>query len=72
MLLKHIYLYLNLDEYPASVATPFGFSTRYLCNFLEQRIQPLKFAAEGFSKICVQGRHRPLDDCPIVPENAAA
>jgi hypothetical protein len=70
MLLKHVYLYLNLDEYPDSLATAFGFRTRYVCNFLERRLRPLKFDAKGFSKICVQGRRKPLNDCPIVPENA--
>ena len=56
MFLRHVYLYLHLDEYPASLATPFGFRTRYVCNFLERRLREMKFRAEGFSKICVQGR----------------
>ena len=71
MRLRHIYLYLHLDEYPAELATPFGFRTRYVCNFLERALHELKFKALGFSKISIQGRHRPLDSCPIVPENAA-
>lgn len=71
MLLKHIYLYLKLDEYPDELATPFGFHTRYVCNFLERRLRELKFRAEGFSKICVQGCHVPDESCPIVPDNAA-
>lgn len=71
MLLKHIYLYLNLDEYPNELATSFGFRTRYICNFLERRLRTLRFHAEGVSKICVQGRHMPEEACPIVPENSA-
>lgn len=71
MLLKHVYLFLHLDEYPAELATPFGFRTRYVCNFLERRLGELKYQARGFSKICVQGRHARLDVCPIVSENAA-
>jgi hypothetical protein len=70
MLLKHIYLYLNLDEYPDELATPFGFRTRYICNFLEKRLKPLKYQADGFSKICVQGKHVPEEACPIISENA--
>lgn len=70
MLLKHVYLYLNLDEYPDALVTPFGFRTRYVCNYLERRLRSLRFHAEGFSKICVQGRHAPEESCPIVPENA--
>lgn len=71
MLLKHVYLYLHLDEYPPALATPFGFRTRYVCNFLERRLRELKYQADGFSKICVQGRHQPLETCPIVSEHAA-
>jgi len=70
MLLRQVDLYLHLDEYPPALATPFGFRTRYLCNFVERRLQALKFQAQGFNKICVQGRHQPLESCPIVPENA--
>ena len=71
MVLTHVYLYLNLDEYPKELATLFGFRTRYVCNFLERHLRPLKFRAEGFSKIAVQGRHQPLNDVPIVSENSA-
>lgn len=71
MRLKHLYLYLYRDEYAAELATPFGFETRYLCNFLERRLHELKFDAHGFSKICVQGRHEAEESCPIVSENAA-
>ena len=71
MQLRHVYLYLHLDEYPAVVATPFGFKTRYLCNFVQRRLRELNFDAHGFSKICVQGRHEPEESCPILSENAA-
>lgn len=71
MRLRHIYLYLHLDEYPAELATPFAFRTRYVCNFLERTLHELKFDALDFSKISIQGRHRPLASCPIVPEHAA-
>lgn len=71
MLLKHIYLYLNLDEYPNDLATSFGFRTRYICNFLERRLRTLKFYTEEFSKICVQGRYSLEEACPVVPDNAA-
>lgn len=70
MLLRHVYLYLNLDEYPPSLATPFGFQTRYVCNFLERRLRAQKFQSTGFSKICVQGTGAPVDSCPILPEHA--
>jgi hypothetical protein len=71
MLLKYLDLYLNLEEYPGGLTTPFGFQTRYLCNFVERQVRRLKFNADGFSKICVQGRHEPEESCPIVPVSAA-
>jgi len=71
MLLKYIDLYLNLEQYPSELATPFGFKTRYICNFLERRIRPLKYDTDGFSKICVQGNRVPEQSCPIVSETAA-
>lgn len=70
MRLKHVYLCLHLEEYPSDLATPFGFRTRYLCNFLERRLAELNFDAKGFSKICVQGRHHPQEASPIVSVNA--
>lgn len=71
MLLRHVYLYLHLDEYPSALATPFGFRTRYVCNVLERRLRDMKYQADGFSKVCIQGRHQPLETCPIVSEHAA-
>ena len=71
MILKHVYLYLNLLEYADDLSTPFGFKTRYVCNFLERRLRHVRFHTEGFSKICVQGRENPSDGCPIVSINAA-
>lgn len=71
MRLRHVYLNLYRDEYPKALATPFGFRTRYVCNFLERRLRPMKYHVDGFSKVCVQGRHQPLETCPIVGEHAA-
>lgn len=71
MRLRNIYLYLNLEEYPPELATPFGFKTRYLCNVLRRRLHELKCDAHGFNKICIEGRHRPDESCPILSENAA-
>jgi len=70
MRLKHIYLYVNLEEYPKELATAFGFATRYFCNFIERQIGGLKFDAKGFSKICIQGCHDPEKSSKIVSERA--
>ncbi len=70
MILRHVYLNLNLTEYPDDLTTPFGFQTRYVCNFIERRLKALRFKVDGFSKICIQGRQDPSPECSIVPENA--
>jgi hypothetical protein len=70
VILKHFYLYLNLDEYPDELTTPFGFQTRYICNFIERHLRPVKFDADGFSKICIQGRKKATGKSRIEGENA--
>ncbi len=71
MRLKYVFLYLRPEEYPGELGSSFDFKNRYLCNFIERRLHELKFDALGFNKICVQGRHRPEELCPIMSENAA-
>jgi hypothetical protein len=71
VILKHLYLYLNEDDFPDDVQVPFGFKTRYLCNYLERELRRLRYMTEGFSKICVRGCIDAISNCPIVPENAA-
>jgi hypothetical protein len=70
MILKHIYLYLNLLEFPDKLVTPFGFKTRYVCNYLERAIKPLKFESGDFNKILVQGRRQPEDFVQIGSEHS--
>lgn len=70
MILKHIYLYLNTTDYPDPLVTEFGFQTRYICNFIERRLKEELVNVEGFSKICVQGRKVPDEQCHIVSECA--
>lgn len=65
MILKYIYLHLNLDEYPASTSIPFGFRTRYICNYIERNIQPLKSQVVGFNRICIQGTSKTADNRTI-------
>ncbi len=55
MILRKIYLYLDPDEFPKEVAIPFGFRSRYACNFLERRLKPLRFHSAGFNRIIIQG-----------------
>jgi hypothetical protein len=72
MLLKHVYLYLESGKYPPELTKSFGFRTRYMCNFVERKLKPVRFDADGFNKICVRGSLAPQEACPIIPENAVA
>lgn len=71
MILKSLYLYLNLLEYPRELTTPFGFQTRFVCNAVQRILRKERFHAQGFGRICVQGREHPRDGCTIASENAA-
>lgn len=71
MILKHLYVYLDPDEFRDDIQVPFGFKTRYLCSYVERALQRIRYQAEGFSKICVRGSAHDIGACPIVPENAA-
>lgn len=71
MLLRDISLYLNVDEHDRTYRSEFAFRSRYLCNFIRRRIVPLKFHANGFRSVAVQGCHRPEDLCPILGEDVA-
>lgn len=71
MLLKDISLYLNVDEYERIYRSDFQFRSRYLCNFVRRRITPLRFRAEGFGSIAVQGCREPKEGCPIEGEKVA-
>ncbi len=71
MLLKHLSLDLNNDEYSEEETTRFGFQTRYLTHFVERRMRRLRFHADGFNQLLIEGRRYPLDGCPIVPDKTA-
>ena len=71
MLLRDTSLYLNVDESEPIYGSDFEFRSRYLCNFVRRRIVPLRFKAEGFGSIAVQGCREPKDECPIEGENVA-
>lgn len=70
MLLRDIALFLNVDEYEREYRSEFGFRSRYVCNYLSRRLQGLRFKADGFQKLCVEGRHEAEEGCPIVGANA--
>ena len=66
MLLKDISLYLNVNEYERTYGSDFqSQGSRYLCNFVRRRITPLKFQAEEFGSVAVQGCHEPRERAPL-------
>lgn len=71
MLLRDISLALNFDTYERNYDNDFQFRSRYLCNFVRRRIVPLRFRAEGFGSIVVEGCREPEEGCPIKGESVA-
>lgn len=72
MLLRDISLFLNLEEYGGKNSSDFQFRSRYLCNFVRRRVAPLRFKADGFGSIVVEGCREPVEACPIVGESVAS
>jgi hypothetical protein len=72
MLLRDISLFLNLEEYGGKYSSDFQFRSRYLCNFVRRRVTPLRFKADGFGSIVVEGCREPVETCPIKGENVAS
>lgn len=72
MILKHIYVFLRIDEFPSELITPFGFRTRYVCNYIQRALAPLRFRSEGFNMIGIYGCPGVLTAPRIVPESALA
>jgi hypothetical protein len=72
MLLRDISLFLNLEDYGGKYSSDFQFRSRYLCNFVRRGVAPLRFKAEGFGSIVVEGCREPVARCPIKGENVAS
>lgn len=48
-------IYLSLYEYPDSIAGPFSFETRCLCNYVQRAAQKMKIETNGFNSIVIRG-----------------
>jgi hypothetical protein len=56
MILREIYLYPDLRQYPDDITGNVRDQTRCLCNYLERNtLKPLRYKTEGFKRICVVG-----------------
>ena len=69
MILRYIDVCLKPVEYQ-DICSDFLFRSRYLGNFLGRRLKPLKFNAEGFNAILVEGRATLPGPCAIHEVNA--
>lgn len=65
MILKELYLYPDLAEYPDEVVHPFRDQSRSVCNFLERELKSIKFEADGFKRMCVVGKLSPNTKCYV-------
>jgi len=65
MILKDIYLYPDLGKYPDEIVHPFRDQTRSICNYLARAIKPLRFATDGFKRICFVGVSNPNSECQV-------
>ena len=63
MILKEVYLYPDLVEYPDKIVHPFRDQSRSICNFLERQLKAFKFNADGFKRICIIGKSLPTAEC---------
>lgn len=70
MIIKHVYLDLNGDEYERQLVVDFGFRTRYICNFIERGIRSAKIRSAEYDAICMRGTAAPMSSCEVVPESA--
>ena len=66
MILRDIYLYFNELHFPLGTNLPRDTESRWLCNYLERKIQSPRFATENFRRFIVCGMEGPLPDCHLV------
>lgn len=59
MILKQIYIYPDLVEFPIKVTGPYRDKSRHFCNYIERELKALKYQAHGFNKICIVGFSNP-------------
>lgn len=72
MILKELYLYPDLVEYPGGITDVFRDQTRCLCNYLERTaLKSTRFKSEDFKRICVIGSKTPNDTVTINSSNVA-
>lgn len=70
MILRDIYLYPDLVEYPISTTSIFRYQTRNICNYLERvALKSLKFKTNDFRRICIIGKSSPNDTAYVNSSN---
>ena len=72
MILRELYLYPDLVQYPQNLTGTFRDQTRCLCNYLERNVlKKLKFKADGFKRICIIGTSNPKNKVTVNSSNVA-
>ena len=72
MILRDIYLYPDLVEFPQELTSTFRYQTRSLCNFLERNVlKRLKFETDGFRRLCIIGTSAPKEGVFVNTAKAA-
>jgi len=70
MILKELYLYPDLTEYPQSLTGRVRDQTRCLCNYLERNVlKKTRFKTEGFKRVCIIGSREPKKTATINSSN---
>lgn len=70
MILKDIYLYPDLVDYPTELTSDFRYKSRSLCNYLDREVlKILKYKTDAFRRICIIGKASPKDSYFINTSN---
>jgi hypothetical protein len=68
MILKQIYLYPDLVEFNLNKnLDTIRYQTRFICNYLEQKLKVLKFETKEFNKICLIGYEKNWQEIYVNP-----
>lgn len=69
MILKEIYLYFNELHFSPRANLPRDTESRWVCNYLERKMQKQKFVTKDFRRLVVCGMEDPLSECYLASTN---
>lgn len=59
MILKSVYLYPSLLDYPVELTSSIRYETRGICNYIERALKSIKYNSEGYDRVCFVGVENP-------------